>query len=173
MKVALQHVKEMDLANYTVVVMIVAFVPMSIVFVIGAIITFGCTKKSENLMSIVMKGLISKRIIDGKPTYLFCNRQIQCNIVDGKPTYLFYNRQIQFNIVKYILLFLPVTMFSICVQAFFLFAVVEVTYYCDPSPDIDCFKKKDDVKLTETFAYDESPIICSTISRDDFVICLS
>ena len=40
MKVALQHVKEMDLANYTVVVMIVAFVPMSIVFVIGAIITF-------------------------------------------------------------------------------------------------------------------------------------
>ena len=39
-------------------------------------------------------------------------------------------------------------------------------------PDLDCFKKKDDVKLSDFLVdYDESPINCSMISRDAFVIC--
>ena len=60
---------------------------------------------------------------------------------------------------------------SLCVQCFFLLAITDVTYQCIHDPDVDCFKKKDDVKLSDTNVYDESPVNCSLISRDDFVIC--
>ncbi len=60
---------------------------------------------------------------------------------------------------------------GLCFQTFFLVAIVDVTYECIHDPDWDCFKKKDDVKLSNTYAYNESPVNCSTISRDDFVTC--
>ena len=60
---------------------------------------------------------------------------------------------------------------AICIQCFFLIAIVDVSYECIHDPDLDCFKKKDDVKLSDTVAYDESPVNCSMISKDDFVIC--
>ena len=46
-----------------------------------------------------------------------------------------------------------------------------MSYECINVPNLDCFKKKDDIKLSDTYAYDELPVNCSAISREDFVIC--
>ncbi|CAB4044175.1 Hypothetical predicted protein, partial [Paramuricea clavata] len=59
---------------------------------------------------------------------------------------------------------------ALCVQCFFLVAIVDVTYECIHDPDLDCFRKKDDVKLSDT-PNDDSPVNCSTISSHDFVTC--
>ena len=141
----------MNLKYYSGVIFAITFVPAFIVFTIG-MISWCLYRKSECLMLIIMKGIISRKNIDKKPTYLICNRELPSSS----------RRHFMLNSIFVI---------SICVQCFFLIAIVDVTYNCNNDPDLDCFKKKDDVKLSDTFAYDESPVNCSMISKDDFVIC--
>ena len=141
----------MDLKNYAGIIFAITFVPAFIVLTIGGI-SWYFYRKSECLMLIIMKGIISRKNIDKKPTYLICNRVLPSSS----------RRHFMLNSLFVI---------ALCVQCFFLIAIVDVTYNCNNDPDLDCFKKKDDVKLSDTFAYDESPVNCSTISKDDFVIC--
>ena len=141
----------MNLKNYSGIIFAVTFVPAFIVFTTGVILWY-FYRKSERLMLIIMKGVISRKNIDKKPTYLICNRKLPSSS----------RRHFMLN---------SLCVIAICVQCFFLIAIVDVTYNCNNDPDLDCFKKKDDVKLSDTFAYDESPVNCSTISKDDFLIC--
>ena len=142
----------MDLKSYAGIVLAACIVPAIMVIIVVIIISKYYENFLENLMPIIMKGTISKRNIDKKPTYLVCNRYLPPH---SRKYFIFYSFAIIF----------------MCVQLFFLLAIVDVSYDCVHRPDIDCFKKKDDVKLTDTFAYNESPVNCSSISRDDFVIC--
>ena len=103
-------------------------------------------------MLIVMKGIITRKNLDRIPTYFVCNRKLPSS---SRPHFFLQS----------------VLIISSCVQFFFLLAITDVTYQCIHDPDVDCFKKKDDVKLSDTNVYDESPVNCSSISRDDFVIC--
>lgn len=99
-----------------------------------------------------MKGIISKKNIDRRTTFLICNREV-----------LPANEK--FFMLSSLL------MISICVQVFFLIAIVDMTYECVQIPDIDCFKKRDGVRISDTFAYNESPVNCSTLSKDVLVTC--
>ena len=141
----------MNLKSYTGIIFAIAFVPASVVLITCCILWF-FKSKTEGLMLIIMKGVVSKKNIDKRPTYLVCNRKLSSS------------SKSQFVLCSIFII-------AICVQCFFTLAIVDVTYECIHSPGIDCFKKKDDVLLSDTFAYDESPVNCSTISRDDFVIC--
>ncbi|CAB3999282.1 Hypothetical predicted protein [Paramuricea clavata] len=142
----------MDLNSYGNIKLTVTLVP-AIVVTIACIIVWRRYPKSEELMLIIMKGIISRKNIDNRPTYLVCNRKLP----SSKRRHFMYN---------------SIFIITICVMCFSTVAIIEVTYECLHDPDLDCFKKKDDVKLSEfLIEYDESPINCSTISRGDFVIC--
>ena len=141
----------MNLKSYTGIIFAVAFVPAFVVLITGCILWF-FKSKIEGLMLIIMKGVVSKKNIDKRPTYLVCNRKLP-------------------SLSKSKFVICSIFIITICVQCFFTLAIVDVTYECIHSPGIDCFKRKDDVVLSDTFAFDESPVNCSTISRDDFVIC--
>ena len=141
----------MDLGSYTRIILAITLVPAIVVFIICAIICY-FYRKSENLMLIIMQGIISRKNINKRSTYLVCNREIESST----------RRHFMLNSIFII---------SICVQCFFLIAIFDVSYDCRTEPDLDCFKKKDDVKFSDTFAYNESPVNCSNISKDEFVIC--
>ena len=141
----------MNLKSYSGIIFATAFVPAVVIIIIGYVV-WHYHRKSECLMLIIMKGIVTRRNIDCKPTYLVCNRKLPLS-----------NRRHFF--IKSLLIT------AICVQCFFLLAIVEVTYQCIHDPDVDCFKKKDDVKLSDTFAHDDLPVNCSSISKDDFVTC--
>ena len=141
----------MDLKSYTTIIFVTTFVPAAVIFFIGAIVGW-FHRESEALMLIVMKGIITRKNVDHRPTYFVCNRKLPSS-----------SRQHFF--------FKSLLIISLCVQCFFLLAITDVTYQCIQDPDVDCFKKKDDVKLSDTYAYDESPVNCSSISIGDFVIC--
>lgn len=141
----------MNLKSYSGIIFTITFVPAVVIFIIGCTIWY-YHRKIECLMLVIMKGIVTSRNIDRRPTYLVCNRKLPSD-----------NR--------YQFFFKSLFIIAISVQCFFLFATVDVTYQCIDNPDVDCFKKKDDVKLSDTFAYDESPVNCSSISKDDFVIC--
>lgn len=96
-------------------------------------------------MLVIMKGIVSVKNIDQTPTYFVCHRILPSSI-------------------RRVFFFQSLSIIIICVQCFFLYAVVDVTYRCIHEPNIDCFKNNDDVP-------DKSPVNCSTISDDDFVTC--
>ena len=141
----------MDLKYYSSVIFAVTFVPSSVVFIAGFII-WRCYPQSQKLLLIVMKNIVAENNIEGKPTYLVCKRKLPRSS----------NNRFMLSSLFII---------SVCVQCFFQLAIVELIYKCINQSDLDCFKKKDDVKLSDTFAYDESPVSCSSISTDDFVTC--
>ena len=141
----------MDLKSYTGIIFTITFVPAIVVFITGTIIWY-YYRKSEFLMLILMKGIISRKNIDKRPTYLVCNRKLPSSS-------------------RHHFMLNSLFIVAICVQCFFVLAIVDVSYECIHDPDLDCFKKKDDVKISDTFAYDESAVNCSTISKEDFVIC--
>ncbi len=144
----------MDLTSYSTIIIIIVLLPLILVFIIGLIVWY-CFRKSESFMLLtIMKGIISRKNIDKTPTYLICNRKLS-------PSSLY----------RFMLYLNSLFIIALCVQLCFLFAIVDVTYECINDPDMDCFKKKHDVKLSDTYAYDASPVNCSTISKDDFVIC--
>ena len=142
----------MDYKSYTTIIFLITVVPAILVIII-CLNVWRRYPKSEELMHIIMKGIISRKNIDNKPTYLVCNRKLPSS----------NRRQFMVNSIFII---------TICVMCFSSIAIIEVTYECLHDPDLDCFKKKDDVKLSDFLVdYDESPINCSMISRNDFVIC--
>jgi magnesium-transporting ATPase (P-type) len=123
----------MDLKSYSSIISTITFIPAIIVFITGCIVWY-YYRKSERLMLILMKGIISRKNIDKRPTYLVCNRELPSSS----------GHHFMLNSLFVV---------AICIQCFFLIAIVDVH-----NPDLDCFKKKDDVKLSDTFAYDESPV---------------
>ena len=141
----------MDLRSYTAIVFTVTFVPSVVVFIGGCVI-WHYYRKSERLMLIIMNGIISRKNIESKLTYLVCNRKLP------------FSSRHHFMLNSLFIV-------AICVQCFFAVAIFDVEYECRHDPDLDCFKKDDDVKLSSTFGYDESAVNCSTISKDDIVIC--
>ena len=150
--------REMNLKSYTDIFVIINVVPTFIVLIIGLILRYCFFKKSERLMLLIMKGIVSRKNIDKKCTYLVCNMKLPAPssglwrmVYKTTPFYLY-----------------SVFIIILCVYVFFLTAIIDVTYKCIHDPDLDCFKKKDDVKLSDN---DEPPVNCSTISRDDFVTC--
>ena len=141
----------MDLKSYTNIILAAILVPVIVVPIVGCIVWYRFAE-GESFILLLMKGIISKKNIDRRPTYLVCNRKLDLP-----------NRR-HFVIVS-------LSIFLICVHVFFLVSVVDVSYECINDPNLDCFKKKDDIKLSDTYAYDELPVNCSTVSREDFVIC--
>ena len=141
----------MELKTYTGITFTITFVPAFVVFIIGSIVWYHY-RKSECLMLIIMKGIVSKRNIDRRPTYLVCNRKLPPSS-------------------RHHFMLGSIFITAICIQCFFLLSTVEVNYECSHDPSLDCFKKKDNVKFSDALAYDESPVNCSSISTDDFVMC--
>ena len=142
---------KMDLKSYTAIVFTITFVPATVVFTIGCII-WKYYKKSELLMLVIMKGIISRKNIDKKLTYLVCNRKLPSSS-------------------RHHFMLNSLFIIAICIQCFFAIAIFDVVYECSNDPDLDCFKKDNDVKLSNTFGYNESPVNCSMITQDDIVIC--
>ncbi|CAB4024575.1 Hypothetical predicted protein [Paramuricea clavata] len=142
----------MHLKSYTGIIISVTLMPALVVFIVGCIIWFYYRKCEGFMLQVFMENIISKKNINKRPTYLVCNRKLSS-----------LNRH-YFTVTSILVI-------SICVQCFFLLAIVDVSYECLHDPGLDCFKKKDDVKISDTLAYDESPVNCSTISGDDTIIC--
>ncbi len=150
----------MNLKSYAYIMAIMNVVPTSIVLIIGLILRYYFFKKSERLMLIIMKGIVSRKNIDKKCTYLVCNMKLPA---PSSGLWRRFRRTTPFYLYSLFII-------AMCVEVFLFTALIDVTYKCIHDPDLDCFKKKDDVKLTDTSA-DNEPVNCSTISRDDFVIC--
>lgn len=142
----------MNLKSYSGIIFATTFIPIVIVLIIGFAIWY-YHRESQCLMLIIMKGIVARKNIDRRPNYLVCNRKLPSA---SSRRHFFCT---------------SVLIIALCVHCFFLVAIVEVTYQCIHDPDVDCFKKKDDVKLSDTFAHDDSPVNCSSISKDDFVTC--
>ncbi len=102
-------------------------------------------------MLIMMKSVISKMNIEGKPTYLAFNRKLPSS---SRRYFMIYSFMI----------------LTICVQCFFLLVWFEVSYECINDPDLDCFKEIDDLTLSSV-PFNQLPVNCSTISQDDSVFC--
>ena len=135
-------------------------VPPAMVLSILLIIWF-CIPQSTDLILVIMRNIISKKNIYRRPTYFMCRR----------PLSLLNRNQCMLTSIFII---------SICVQCFFVLAIVDVTHQCINDPDMDCFKRRDDVEINRVDKYGEyvdhepyiiSPVNCSLISRDDFVLC--
>ncbi len=140
----------MDFKSYNMVIFALTMLPCILVFIIGCIVS-RCFQKHEALLLIFMKSIISRKNIDKRPTYLVCNRKVPSS---SRGDFMLYSLLI----------------FANCVQIVLVVAIVDVTYECIHDPDLVCFKERDDVKLFD-FDYNTWPVNCSTISRDDFVIC--
>ncbi len=141
----------MDLKSYIGIIFTITFVPAIVVLITGTIIWY-YYRKSEFLMLILMKGIISRKNTDEGPTYLVCNRKLPSSS-------------------RHHFMLNSIFIVAMCVQCFFILAIVDVSYECIHDPDLDCFKKRDYIKISDTFADDGSAVNCSTISKEDFVIC--
>ena len=140
----------MNFGAYTAIIAALCFVPPVLTFIIGGIVWY-CYRKSEGLMVIMMKSIISQMNIERKPTYLVCGKRLPSS---SRKYFMIYSLMI----------------LTICVQCFFLVVCFEVSYECINDPDLDCFKEIDDVKLSAA-TFSEPPVNCSSISQDDFVFC--
>ena len=137
----------MDFKGYTGIYFALTFGPPAVVIIVGCII-WKCWEKSELLMLFVMKGVISRKKIDKKATFLVCTKILKPSSKD------------HFMITSLFII-------AICFQCFLAIAIFEVAYECSHDSDLVCFLKDND----GTFGYNNSPVNCSTITQDDIVIC--
>ena len=146
----------MDLKGYSGFILMTIIVPIFVMFITCFIVIccFGkCKSLRKTVMLNIMKGIVSKHEVNGKPTYVVCNRKLPSSIKS------------YFVVGSFIII-------TICVQCFLFFALIDITYECVNDSGIDCFVIKNDVKLQSgTFAYDEPPVNCSSISKDALVTC--
>ena len=143
----------MDLAIYNGIILTIVLVPLIVVFSLGFFLWYRY-KKSEIilLMLVGMKSIVSRKNIDKKPTYLVCDREFPSSV---RPFFMIF----------------LVLIFAACVQLFFFVAIVDVTYECVDEPGLDCFKKNVDVNLLDTFGFNQSPVNCSSVPKNDFYVC--
>lgn len=118
--------------------------PSIIVLIIGSIIWyFG--KESKSLMLIRMKNIIIVIIEYWQETDL--------------PRLQLSGRRKHFMLTSLVIV-------SMCMWPGILTRLITVSIH---SPDVDCFKKKNELKFLDTFAYDETPVNCPFIQSDVFV----
>ncbi|CAB4004777.1 Hypothetical predicted protein [Paramuricea clavata] len=145
--------RRMDLVFYTAIIAALCFVPPIATFIIGGMV-WCCCRKGEGLTLIMMKSVISKKNIDKKAVYLVCDRKLPSS---SRKYFMIYS----------------LIILTICVQCFFLLAFFEVSFECKHDPDLDCFKEIDEVAFADVklSSFDQSPVNCSTLSKDDHVFC--